>query len=111
LLAALQVLAVLVERQRSASEVCQVFQPLPQTLKNVRFSGISPLRLESVQRDIKAVEARLDGTGRVLIRESGTEPLVRVMAEGEDKAVVTEIVDSLCAIIAAAARQNISAAE
>jgi phosphoglucosamine mutase len=111
LLAALQVLAVLVERQRSASEVCQVFRRLPQRLKNVRFSGISPLRLETVQREIKAAEIRLNGAGRVLIRESGTEPLIRVMAEGEDEAVVLEVVDSLCAIIADAARQPASAAE
>ena len=111
LLAALRVLAVLVERQRSASEVCQVFQRLPQRLKNVRFSGISPLRLESVQRDIKAAETRLNGSGRLLIRESGTEPLIRVMAEGEDEAVVLDVVDSLCAIIADAARQPASAAE
>jgi phosphoglucosamine mutase len=111
LLAALQVLAVLVESQRSASEVCQVFQPLPQCLKNVRFSGPSPLRLEAVQRDIKAAEARLNGTGRLLIRESGTEPLVRVMAEGEDQAIVADIVDSLCTAIAAATRQHASAAD
>jgi phosphoglucosamine mutase len=111
LLAALQVLAVLVERQRSASEVCQVFQRLPQRLKNVRFSGTSPLRLENVQRDIRAAEARLNGAGRLLIRESGTEPLVRVMAEGEDETLVSEVVDSLCAIIADAARQPAEAAE
>jgi len=111
LLAALQVLAVLVERQRPASEVCQVFQPLPQRLKNVRFSGTSPLVLESVQRDIRAAEARLNGSGRILIRESGTEPLIRVMAEGEDEAMVSTIVDSLCATIAAAARQHAAAAE
>jgi phosphoglucosamine mutase len=111
LLAALQVLAVLVESQRSASEVCQVFQPLPQCLKNVRFAGPSPLKLESVQRDIREAEARLSGTGRVLIRESGTEPLVRVMAEGEDESLVSDIVDQLCAVIAAAARQHASAAE
>lgn len=111
LLAALQVLAVLVERQRPASEVCQVFQRLPQCLKNVRFSGASPLRLETVQHDIKVAEARLNGSGRVLIRESGTEPLIRVMAEGEDAAMVSEVVDSLCAVIAAAARQPVPAAE
>ena len=105
MLAALQVLAVLVESQRPASEVCQVFQRLPQCLKNVRFSGVSPLRQEAVQRDIKAAEERLNGSGRVLIRESGTEPLIRVMAEGEDEAMVSEVVDSLCSVIAAAARQ------
>ena len=111
LLAALQVLAVLVERQRSASEVCQVFQRLPQRLKNVRYSGVSPLRLETVRRDISAAEARLNGSGRVLIRESGTEPLIRVMAEGEDEAMVSEVVDSLCAVIADAVRQPVPVAE
>jgi phosphoglucosamine mutase len=111
LLAALQVLAVLVGSQRGASEVCQVFQRLPQCLKNVRFSGTSPLRLEKVRRDIAAAETRLNGSGRVLIRESGTEPLIRVMAEGEDEAMVAEIVDELCAVIADAARQPASAAE
>jgi phosphoglucosamine mutase len=111
LLAALQVLAVLVGTRRSASEVCQVFQRLPQRLKNVRFSGTSPLRLETVRRDISAAEARLNGSGRVLIRESGTEPLIRVMAEGEDEAMVSEIVDELCAVIAEAARQPAAAAE
>jgi phosphoglucosamine mutase len=111
LLAALQVLAVLVERQRGASEVCQVFQRLPQRLKNVRFTGDSPLGSETVQRDIRAAEARMDGLGRLLIRESGTEPLIRVMAEGEDEAMVAEVVDSLCAVIAEASRQPATAAE
>ncbi len=100
LLAALQVLAVLVQQDRTASEACQVFQRLPQRLKNVRFSGISPLRDSGVQAAIRAAEVRLAGVGRVLIRESGTEPLVRVMAEGEDGAMVGDVVDSLCAIIA-----------
>ena len=104
ILAALQVLAVLVQQGRSAAEVCRVFEPLPPVLKNVRFSGPSPLRGETVPRDIKAAEQRLNGSGRVLIRESGTEPLVRVMAEGEDQALVTRVVDDLCGIIAAAAR-------
>jgi phosphoglucosamine mutase len=111
LLAALQVLAVLVERQQPASEVCQVFQKLPQHLKNVRFSGVSPLRLDLVQREITAAEGRLNGQGRLLIRESGTEPLVRVMAEGEDPAAVLEVVDHLCAVIAGAARETATAAE
>ena len=111
LLAALQVLAVLVVSGRNASEVCQVFQRLPQRMKNVRFAGASPLRLATVQRDIKAAEARLNGSGRLLIRESGTEPLVRVMAEGEDEAMVSEIVDTLCSVIATAARPHVPAAE
>jgi phosphoglucosamine mutase len=104
LLAALQVLAVLVQRGRPASEVLQVFQRLPQRLKNVRFTGVSPLRESRVQAAIGDAEARLNGQGRVLIRESGTEPLVRVMAEGEDSAIVAEVVDSLCEMIAEVAR-------
>jgi phosphoglucosamine mutase len=104
LLAALQVLAVLVQEDKAASESCQVFERLPQRLRNVRYAGVSPLRDAGVQSAIKAAEARLKGTGRVLIRESGTEPLVRVMAEGEDNALVAEVVDGLCAVIADVAR-------
>ncbi len=103
LLAALQVLAVLVESGKPASEVCRVFAPLPQVLKNVRFSGDSPLDRPRVLTAIGEAEAELAGTGRLLIRKSGTEPLIRVMAEGEDAAQVTRIVDGLCAEIAAAA--------
>jgi phosphoglucosamine mutase len=97
------VLAVVVQRARPASEVLQVFHRLPQRLKNVRFKGVSPLRQERVQAAIRQAELRLSSTGRVLIRESGTEPLVRVMVEGEDSFVVAEIVDSLCELIAEAA--------
>jgi phosphoglucosamine mutase len=104
LLAALQVLAVLVQQDRPASEVLQVFQRLPQRLKNVRFSGASPLQAEHVQAAIRQAEQRLNGSGRVLIRESGTEPLVRVMAEGEDSDLVAQVVDGLCEMIAEAAR-------
>ena len=104
LLAALQVLAVIVEQGRSAREVCRVFTPLPQLLKNVRFSGASPLRNKRIQQAIVAAEAELNGSGRLLIRESGTEPLIRVMAEGEDDAQIERVVDELCAMIAAATR-------
>ncbi|HEY6432283.1 MAG TPA: phosphoglucosamine mutase [Acetobacteraceae bacterium] len=103
LVAALQVLAVIVEMRRPASEVCRVFTPLPQRLKNVRFSGASPLLNEAVQAAIRDRQASLDGAGRVLIRESGTEPLIRVMAEAEDEALVTRVVDELCEVIADAA--------
>jgi phosphoglucosamine mutase len=102
LIAALQVLAVLVEQNRSAAEVCHVFERLPQRLKNVRFSGPSPLRDPRVASAAKKAEARLNGAGRVLIRASGTEPLIRVMAEGEDEALVAEVVDQLCETIVAA---------
>jgi phosphoglucosamine mutase len=104
IIAGLQVLAELVRDQRPASEVCRVFDPLPQVLKNVRFVGRSPLGTEAIQRDIARAEERLRGSGRVLIRESGTEPLVRVMAEGEDEVLITRVVDDLCGIIAKAAR-------
>jgi phosphoglucosamine mutase len=103
LVAALQVLAVVVERERPASEVCRVFTPLPQRLKNVRFAGTSPLRDAQIQAAIRSAEATLDGHGRLLIRESGTEPMIRVMAEAEDEAVVMRLVDDLCAIIRNAA--------
>ncbi len=100
LLAALQVLAVLVEQGRSASDACRVFTPLPQRLKNVRFAGISPLTDPRVQDAIASAESAFNGSGRLLIRESGTEPLVRVMAEGEDEVAVGQVVDDLCALIA-----------
>jgi phosphoglucosamine mutase len=104
LLAALQVLAVIVEQGRSAAEVCRVFTPLPQMLKNVRFTGASPLRLRRVQQAITAAEAELNGNGRLLIRESGTEPLVRVMVEAEDEQLMVRLVDELCQTVAASVR-------
>ena len=110
LVAALQVLAVLVEQGRPASAVGRVFDPLPQVLRNVRFSGASPLRARAVRAAIEAAEARLSTAGRLLIRPSGTEPLIRVMAEAEDPALVAAIVDELCAVIAAAAQPAADAA-
>ncbi len=97
LVAALQVLAVLVEQGRPASEVCRVFPRLPQLLRNVRYAGPSPLRTAAVQAAVASAEARLAGTGRLVIRESGTEPLVRVMAQAEDEALVASVVGELCA--------------
>jgi phosphoglucosamine mutase len=105
LVAALQVLAVLVQGGRRASETCRVFAPLPQILRNVRYGGVSPLSLPHVKAEIAAASARLEKTGRVLIRASGTEPLIRVMAEGEDLAVIQGIVADLCGTIAAATSQ------
>ncbi len=96
LVAALQILACLVEFRRPASELLHQFDPLPQLLKNVRFDGGAPLEAESVKKAIAEAEARLAGTGRLVIRKSGTEPLIRVMAEGEDEALVEELVDSIC---------------
>lgn len=83
-----------------------MFSPLPQQLKNVRFSGFSPLQDARVQRGIVAAEATLNGAGRLLIRESGTEPLIRVMAEGEDETAVAQVVDELCTLIAEVARMG-----
>jgi phosphoglucosamine mutase len=105
LVAALQVLAALVESGRPASQVLHLFDPFPQVLKNVRVAGKpdAVLALDGVQAAIAAGEARLNGTGRVLIRKSGTEPLIRVMAEGEDKALVNTVVDDIVATISAAA--------
>jgi phosphoglucosamine mutase len=102
LLAALQVLAVIVEQGRTAREACRVFTPVPQLLKNVRYAGPSPLRVKRVQHAIAEGEAALAGSGRLLIRESGTEPLIRVMAEADDEALVHRIVDGLCETIRAA---------
>jgi phosphoglucosamine mutase len=102
LLAALQVLAVIVEQGRTAREACRVFTPVPQLLKNVRYAGPSPLRVKRVQHAIAECEAALAGSGRLLIRESGTEPLIRVMAEADDEALVSRIVDELCETITAA---------
>jgi phosphoglucosamine mutase len=104
LIAALQVLAVIVESGRPASEVCRVFTPLPQVLKNVRFNGGDPLEADAVKRMIDACELKLGNRGRVLIRKSGTEPLIRVMAEGEDSLLVTAVVDDICGALEQAAR-------
>jgi phosphoglucosamine mutase len=109
LLAALQVLAVIVEEGRSAREVCRMFTPMPQLLKNVRYAGRSPLRTRHIQQAIADAEASLNGTGRLVIRESGTEPLIRVMAEADDEVLVGRVVDQLCATIAAATRITESA--
>jgi phosphoglucosamine mutase len=102
LVAALQILACLVEDGRPASEILHQFDPLPQLLKNVRFGGGAPLDRENVQSAIASAEKKLEGTGRLVIRKSGTEPLIRVMAEGEDKKLVEEVVDSICEAVTAA---------
>ena len=104
LVAALQVLARLAEEKRPASAVCRRFTPLPQRLVNLRYSGASPLKDEAVQGAIAAQEERLGERGRVLIRASGTEPVIRVMAEAEEEALVEETVQSLAAAIRARLR-------
>jgi phosphoglucosamine mutase len=102
LIASLQVLAALVETGRPASEVLHQFDPLPQLLKNVRFDGGNPLETPAVKKAIADAEARLSGSGRLVIRKSGTEPLIRVMAEGEDPALVEQVVDQICEAVKAA---------
>jgi phosphoglucosamine mutase len=102
-IAALQVLAVLAEDKAPASEAAHIFEPLPQVLENVRFRHGSPLTDARVTERIKACEARLNGTGRLLVRKSGTEPVIRVMAEGDDEALVRSIVHDLVSVIEEAA--------
>jgi phosphoglucosamine mutase len=104
LIAALQVLAVYVEAGRPLSEVGRCFEPLPQRLRNVPYDGGAPLDCQSVKSAIREGEERLAGAGRVVIRPSGTEPVIRVMAEGEDERLVTHVVDAIADAIAAAAR-------
>ncbi|MEQ8656740.1 MAG: phosphoglucosamine mutase [Hyphomicrobiales bacterium] len=96
LVSALQILAVLAREDRSVSEVCNRFEPVPQILKNVQFKGDSPLARDSVKDAIEAARQRLGNQGRLVIRPSGTEPLIRVMAEGDDPALVETLVDELC---------------
>jgi phosphoglucosamine mutase len=103
LVAALQVLSELVETRRPASELLRCFTPLPQRLENVRFKSGQPLEAEGVKAAIAEAEARLSGTGRLLIRKSGTEPLIRVMAEGEDPALVAAVVEDVCEAVRRAA--------
>jgi phosphoglucosamine mutase len=103
LIAALQVLAALVEADRPASALCRVFNRLPQRLRSVRYDGADPLANRHVQAAIAAATATLGADGRLLIRPSGTEPVIRVMAEAEDETLVERLVDELCEIIAAVA--------
>lgn len=103
LLAALQVLAEVKRQGKPVSEVCNLFSPLPQVLKNVKFKQGAPLQNSDVRAMIADAEARLGNSGRLVIRPSGTEPVIRVMAEGDDEGLVVRIVDELCGAIAKAA--------
>jgi phosphoglucosamine mutase len=93
--AALQVLAVVQKLGRPVSEVCHRFEALPQILKNVRYANGRPLENPGVKSAIVAAEKRLNGSGRLLVRSSGTEPVIRVMGEGDDRLVVEEAVDMI----------------
>ncbi|WP_338425299.1 phosphoglucosamine mutase [Sphingopyxis kveilinensis] len=101
-LAALQLLAELVTAQRPASELLHQFDAVPQLLKNVRFAGGKPLEDSNVIVAIAEGEAALNGRGRLVIRPSGTEPLIRVMAEGDDAGEVERVVDMICDAVRAA---------
>ncbi|MGP1351834.1 MAG: phosphoglucosamine mutase [Parasphingopyxis sp.] len=103
LIAGLQILAALVTSGKPASELLHLFDPYPQLLKNVRFDGRDPLDAASVKAAIANGEAQLGESGRVLIRKSGTEPLIRVMAEGEDEGLIESVVDDICAAVEEAA--------
>ena len=102
-IAALQVLGALVKSGKRASELLHLFDPVPQLLRNVRFSGGKPLENAAVKAAIADSEARLAGRGRLVIRPSGTEPVIRVMAEGDDAAEVEEVVAAICRAVEAAA--------
>jgi phosphoglucosamine mutase len=99
LLAGLQILAVMRRQERPMSEFGRVFQPLPQRLRNCRLNGGRPLEEADVRRCIEAAEARLNGRGRMLVRASGTEPLIRVMVEADDETLLLGVLDEVAGII------------
>lgn len=99
LIAALQVLEVIQKSGLTVSEACHLFDPYPQILQNVRFKGQPPLEVDCVQKAIAAGEEKLNASGRLLIRKSGTEPLIRVMGEGEDETLVKSVVGDICDVI------------
>jgi phosphoglucosamine mutase len=103
LLAALQVLAVIKKQDQPVSKVCHRFDPLPQILKNVRYKSGKPLENAEVRSAIEDAQARLDGHGRLIVRSSGTEPVIRVMGEGDDKVLIEEVVDEIVHALTAAA--------
>ncbi|HEV7998009.1 MAG TPA: phosphoglucosamine mutase [Stellaceae bacterium] len=106
LIAALQVLASIVETGRPASEICRLFTPVPQRASSVRHGAAMPLDRTIVKEAITGGEARLGSAGRLVIRRSGTEPVIRVMAEGEDEELVAAVVEDICAAIRSAAADD-----
>jgi len=100
LVAALQVLAVVKKQGKPVSEVCHRFEPLPQVLRNVRYRKGKPLEDAKVRLAIKSAEQKLNGQGRLVIRPSGTEPVIRVMGEGDDKTLVEDVVDGIVEALA-----------
>ena len=102
LIGALQVLAVLVQSGKPASDVCRMFEATPQILRNVRIGAHNPLESPHVKEAIRQVESELGSKGRLLIRKSGTEPLLRIMAEGDDRALLERSVSSISQVIESA---------
>jgi phosphoglucosamine mutase len=102
-IAALQVLSALVASGKPASETLHLFDPVPQLLRNVRFAGGKPLDADAVRAVIAEAETELAGKGRLVIRPSGTEPVIRVMAEGDDAHQVAAVVERICAAVRKAA--------
>ena len=102
LIAALQVLAVMVQTGRPMSALGRQFEPVPQLLENVRFAGGKPLEAKAVKEAIADGESQLNGAGRIVVRASGTEPLIRIMAEGDDPALVKKVVKSIVTAVKAA---------
>ncbi len=100
LVSALQVLACIKRSNKPVSEVAKKFEPVPQVLKNIRFSGGKPLENPLVKTAIEDARSRLGSSGRLVIRPSGTEPLIRVMAEADDPALVEAVVDEIVGVIA-----------
>ncbi|MBO6827076.1 MAG: phosphoglucosamine mutase [Sneathiella sp.] len=103
LIAALQVLSVIEQEGRPVSEIANCFKPYPQILKNVRYKKGQPLEADNVKAAIAAGEEKLNSSGRLLIRKSGTEPLIRVMGEGEDPSLVEQVVDEIVGAVEIAA--------
>ncbi|WP_296597024.1 phosphoglucosamine mutase [Phenylobacterium sp.] len=103
LLAALQVLAVLKESDKPMSALARQFEPVPQKLENVRFAGGKPLESDAVKAVLADAEQRLNGTGRIVVRASGTEPLIRIMAEADDEKLVNQVIKEIAGAVKKAA--------
>ena len=96
----MQVLSCIKRQNKPVSEICKKFEPVPQLLKNVRFAGGKPLEAAPVKAAIEDARNRLGKSGRLVIRPSGTEPLIRVMAEGDDQKLVETVVNDIVGVIA-----------
>lgn len=111
LISALQVLSAVLSAQRPVSEVCRRFERVPQVLENVRFANGSPLENAAVREVIEAGKARLGSSGRLVIRRSGTEPVIRVMAEGDDEKLVSNVVGEITGALRRVAEADLSEAD